>query len=153
LVEIVRGRESDDRSLATAAAVGAKIGKTPILVGDSAGFVVNRVLIPYLREAIVMATEGVSIVAIDDAMKRWGMPMGPFELLDEIGLDVAVYVLKSLTRDGALPPPVEQAIGRGWLGKKSGRGFYIHTKRRRWTKPWFNAKRPAPNEEIARKLA
>ena len=84
-----------------------------MLVGDSAGFVVNRVLIPYLREAIVMATEGFGVVDIDDAMKRWGMPMGPFELLDEIGLDVAVYVLKSLARDeaeGALPDAMKQAL-------------------------------------------
>src|ERR1043165_665606 len=99
-----------------------------------------------------MAVEGTPIVEIDDAMKRWGMPMGPFELLDEIGLDVAAYVLKSLTREG-VSPNLEEAIQRGWLGKKSGRGFYIHSKRRRWTRPWSKAKAPALNQELARMLA
>jgi 3-hydroxyacyl-CoA dehydrogenase/enoyl-CoA hydratase/3-hydroxybutyryl-CoA epimerase len=131
LVEIVRGEQSDDVSLATAAMIGAKIGKTPIITGDSPGFVVNRILIPYLREAIAMATEGTTIADIDETMKKWGMPMGPFELLDEIGLDVAVYVLKSLARtpeEQQVPTAMQTAIEKGWLGKKSGKGFYVHAK-------------------------
>jgi 3-hydroxyacyl-CoA dehydrogenase/enoyl-CoA hydratase/3-hydroxybutyryl-CoA epimerase len=137
LVEVIRGESSDDQSLATAVAVSARIGKTPVVVNDAPGFVVNRVLIPYLREALAVAQEGVSIPLIDETMKRWGMPMGPFELLDEIGLDVAVYVLKSLSRgsdEELLPPAVEQAIARGWLGKKSGRGFYVHARSKRKSK-------------------
>ena len=137
LVEVVRGDASDDQSLATAVALSARIGKTPVVVNDAPGFVVNRVLIPYLREAITVALEGTPIPLIDEAMKRWGMPMGPFELLDEIGLDVAAYVLKSLARgsgEAALPPALEEAIARGWLGKKSGRGFYVHAKSRRKSK-------------------
>ncbi len=94
LVEVVRAPESDDASLATVAALAAKIGKTLVLVADAPGFLVNRVLIPYLAEARVMAQEGTPITAIDSAMKRWGMPMGPFELLDEIGLDVGMHVLR-----------------------------------------------------------
>ncbi len=148
LVEIVRGEASDDVSLATAAMVGAKIGKTPIITGDSPGFVVNRVLIPYLREAILMATEGTPILDIDETMKKWGMPMGPFELLDEIGLDVAVYVLKSLARtpeEQHIPPAIQAALDKGWLGKKSGKGFYIHAKPTKRKK----AKELVLNEELA----
>jgi len=150
LVEVVRGDASDDQSLATAVALAARIGKTPVVVNDAPGFVVNRVLIPYLREAMAVAIEGTPIPMIDEAMKRWGMPMGPFELLDEIGLDVAAYVLKSLARgsdESVLPPALEQAIQRGWLGKKSGRGFYIHAKSKRKSKVLRQ------NDELARMLA
>jgi 3-hydroxyacyl-CoA dehydrogenase/enoyl-CoA hydratase/3-hydroxybutyryl-CoA epimerase len=152
LVEIVRTGESDNSALATTIAVTAKIGKTPIVVGDAPGFVVNRVLIPYLREAMRVAQEGTSVPHIDDAMKRWGMPMGPFELLDEIGLDVAAYVLKSLAHDGnaddAVPTGLKQAIDRGWLGKKSGRGFYIHRRQSRRGK----SQKIQPNDEVLRLL-
>ena len=128
LVEIVRTRESDPEALATAAALAGKIGKTPVLVSDAPGFLVNRVLIPYLAEALALAAEGVSITSIDKALKDWGMPMGPFELLDEIGLDVSLHVLNSLnTQTGSrmsIPGALVEAVDRGWLGKKSGSGFY-----------------------------
>jgi 3-hydroxyacyl-CoA dehydrogenase/enoyl-CoA hydratase/3-hydroxybutyryl-CoA epimerase len=129
LVEVVRTTQSSGEALATAATVAGRLGKTPVLVGDAPGFLVNRILIPYLSEALAMAGEGTSIAVIDRAMKRWGMPMGPFELLDEIGLDVAASVLKSLssaTGDPSLPSAVGAAIGKKWLGKKTGRGFYVH---------------------------
>jgi 3-hydroxyacyl-CoA dehydrogenase/enoyl-CoA hydratase/3-hydroxybutyryl-CoA epimerase len=94
-----------------------------------------------------MATEGTPITQIDLAMKKWGMPMGPFELLDEIGLDVALHVLRSLSHVQAhaveLPPAVEGAVGHGWLGKKSGRGFYVHGKKGK----------TEVNDELARLLA
>ena len=97
-----------------------------MLVKDAPGFLVNRVLIPYLAEALVMATEGTPITDIDTAMKDWGMPMGPFELLDEIGLDVAAHVLRSLAQQTSdtrgLPPAVGQALEKGWLGKRAGEG-------------------------------
>ncbi|HET6249990.1 MAG TPA: 3-hydroxyacyl-CoA dehydrogenase NAD-binding domain-containing protein [Tepidisphaeraceae bacterium] len=131
LVEVVRTASSDEQSLATAAGLAAKIGKTAVMVKDSPGFLVNRILIPYLAEAVAMAGEGISIVDTDTAMKKWGMPMGPFELLDEIGLDVSAHVLKSLgSQIGSdrIPtsPIVDKALERGWLGKKSGTGFYIY---------------------------
>src|SRR5205807_4304748 len=96
LVEIVRGAHSDEASLATAIALAGRIGKTPVLVNDAPGFLVNRVLIPYLAEALEARQEGIPIAQIDGAMKHWGMPMGPFELLDEIGLDVGAHVLRTL---------------------------------------------------------
>jgi 3-hydroxyacyl-CoA dehydrogenase/enoyl-CoA hydratase/3-hydroxybutyryl-CoA epimerase len=134
LVEIVRGPHSDDASLATAAALAGRMGKTPVLVNDAPGFLVNRILVPYLAEALAMAGEGTSIAMIDDAMKRWGMPMGPFELLDEIGLDIAAHVLRTLGGATPLPANVVTAIGQAqqhkWLGKKSGRGFYVHGNKR-----------------------
>ncbi|HEY8669194.1 MAG TPA: 3-hydroxyacyl-CoA dehydrogenase NAD-binding domain-containing protein, partial [Tepidisphaeraceae bacterium] len=130
LVEVVRTADSDDVSLATAAAIALRMGKTPVLVKDAPGFVVNRILIPYLLEALAMATEDAPIREVDVAMKQWGMPMGPFELLDEIGLDTGWHVLRSLggmlDQQVQTPAAVEQAVGRGWLGKKSGRGFYLY---------------------------
>jgi 3-hydroxyacyl-CoA dehydrogenase / enoyl-CoA hydratase / 3-hydroxybutyryl-CoA epimerase len=142
LVEIVRGSHSDDASLATALGVSNRIGKTPVLVHDSPGFLVNRILIPYLSESLIVASEGVPITDIDDAMKRWGMPMGPFELLDEIGLDIAAHVLKSLERTA--PPPrvvaaLDLAMKNRWLGTKSGKGFYIHDDKRPKAQPAINA--------------
>jgi 3-hydroxyacyl-CoA dehydrogenase/enoyl-CoA hydratase/3-hydroxybutyryl-CoA epimerase len=149
LVEIVRGPHSDDASLASAVALAGRIGKTPVLVNDAAGFLVNRILVPYLAEALVMAGAGTSIVTIDDAMKRWGMPMGPFELLDEIGLDIAAHVLKTLGGGTPLPPNVVAAIGQAqqhkWLGKKTGRGFYVHPEKR--------GKKPTLHAELAAMLS
>jgi 3-hydroxyacyl-CoA dehydrogenase/enoyl-CoA hydratase/3-hydroxybutyryl-CoA epimerase len=99
-----------------------------------------------------IAQEGTPVPHIDEAMKRWGMPMGPFELLDEIGLDVAAYVLKSLAptgkADDAVPAGLKQAIENGWLGKKSGRGFYIHPKQTRRGP----VKDLQPNEEVLRMI-
>jgi 3-hydroxyacyl-CoA dehydrogenase/enoyl-CoA hydratase/3-hydroxybutyryl-CoA epimerase len=151
LVEIVRASQTEDGALATALALVNRLGKTPVLVNDATGFLVNRLLIPHLAEALVMASEGIDITQIDQAMKQWGMPMGPFELLDEIGLDVALHVLKSLSHvqvhPVALPPAIEQAVAQRWLGKKSGKGFYVHSgKRRRSSKPMVN-------EELVRLLA
>ena len=152
LVEVVRAEKSDDKSLATAVALSSQIGKTPVLVKDAPGFLVNRVLIPYLAEALVMAGEGGSIETIDAAMKKWGMPMGPFELLDEIGLDIGSHVLKSLgdKLDPPLvvPPQMAKALERGWLGKKSGTGFYVYGEQSKSKKKKKETK-PVVNHELA----
>lgn len=147
LVEIVRTAHCDEQSLATAIGLAARIGKTPILVNDAPGFLVNRVLIPYLAEAIAAAADGTPVPVIDLAMRRWGMPMGPFELLDEIGLDVAHHVLTTLSSSlgdvlPPLPPAIDQAIEKGWLGKKSGQGFYAYVKED------HRAKQPELNQEL-----
>jgi 3-hydroxyacyl-CoA dehydrogenase / enoyl-CoA hydratase / 3-hydroxybutyryl-CoA epimerase len=153
LVEVVRGAQSDDVSLATALALAGRIGKTPVLTADASGFLVNRVLIPYLAEALNVASEGAPIPQIDHAMKQWGMPMGPFELLDEIGLDIGAHVLKSLGGNWQQPKSVEAAIElasqKKWLGKKTGLGFYKHAAQKRGRKPVA----PVLNEELARVLA
>jgi 3-hydroxyacyl-CoA dehydrogenase/enoyl-CoA hydratase/3-hydroxybutyryl-CoA epimerase len=130
LVEIIRTESSGAEALATAAALAVRLGKTPVLVRDAPGFLVNRILTPYLAEALAVAAGGVPIERIDAAMKQWGMPMGPFELLDTIGVDVALHVLTTLGRAFRYPPPIpramELAMQRHWLGNKSGRGFYEH---------------------------
>jgi 3-hydroxyacyl-CoA dehydrogenase len=130
LVEIVRTTLTDPRAAATGVAVSAKLGKTPVVVGDGPGFIVNRVLMPYLSEAMKLAQAGVSITAIDDAMTRWGMPMGPFTLLDQIGLDVIAGIFQAMEQPlagrVALPPALVQAVKDGALGRKSGRGFYVY---------------------------
>jgi len=152
LVEVVRTDASDDESLATAVAVVGKIGKTPVLVGDAPGFLVNRILVPYLAEALHIASDGVPIRAIDEAAKRWGMPMGPFELYDEIGLDIAAHVLKSLAGGKEVPANVvatfERAVQSKWLGKKSGRGFYLHEAKKRRKKH----AEPQVNDELVNTL-
>jgi 3-hydroxyacyl-CoA dehydrogenase / enoyl-CoA hydratase / 3-hydroxybutyryl-CoA epimerase len=149
LVEVVRTDMSDDVSLATAATLAARMGKTVVLVKDAPGFLVNRVLIPYLNEALVLAEEGASITHVDKLMKKWGMPMGPFELLDEIGLDIGAHVLKSIgdrmSPPLRVPPAIDAALSKKWLGKKSGQGFYIHSKKK--------GVQPKLNEELANMLA
>ncbi len=130
LVEVVRTVQSREEPLATAATLAGRLGKTPVLVRDAPGFLVNRVLIPYLAEALAVAGEGVPIDRIDAALKQWGMPMGPFELLDTIGLDVAAHVLATLgsvlRNPPPMPPALQLALERRWLGDKAGRGFYEH---------------------------
>ena len=135
LVEVVRTDANREEPLATAAALAGRLGKTPVLVRNAPGFLVNRVLIPYLAEALAVAGEGVPIERIDAALKQWGMPMGPFELLDTIGLDVAEHVLLTLGRVLRDPPQIPRALDlalqRHWLGEKSGRGFYEHPSKHR----------------------
>jgi 3-hydroxyacyl-CoA dehydrogenase/enoyl-CoA hydratase/3-hydroxybutyryl-CoA epimerase len=139
LVEVVRGERTSEATLVTAVALARRLGKTPVVVKDAPGFVVNRILMPYLREAMHLLEEGYAIADIDAAMKRFGMPMGPFEVLDEVGLDVAARVAGVLSR--AFPermtavPALEGLVAAGRLGKKSGRGFYLHRGRRRVADP------------------
>jgi 3-hydroxyacyl-CoA dehydrogenase/enoyl-CoA hydratase/3-hydroxybutyryl-CoA epimerase len=131
LVEVVRAPQTDRRALATGVAVAAALGKTPVVVNDAPGFVVNRVLFPYLHEALAMLSEGADPADTDASMKRWGMPMGPFELVDEIGLDVTRMILQSLEQSlgprFSSPGILDRAIEHGWLGKKSGAGFYRYS--------------------------
>lgn len=107
-----------------------RIGKVPILVQDSPGFVVNRILMPYLVEAVRLFDSGVEVTEIDQAMLKFGMPMGPLRVLDEVGLDVAANVVASLVKHYgarvAPPPLVEKMIAAQMTGRKSGCGFYEH---------------------------
>ena len=130
LVEVVRGARTGDQALVTAVGLARRLGKTPVVVKDSPGFVVNRVLMPYLREALHLLEEGYLVPDIDDAMRRFGMPMGPFEVVDEVGLDVAqkvAGVLVAAFPERIVPSPaLEKLVGAGRLGRKNGRGFYRH---------------------------
>ncbi len=139
LVEVVRGRRTSDRALVTAVALARRFGKTPVVVKDAPGFVVNRILMPYLREALHLLEEGHSVADLDRAMRRFGMPMGPFEVVDEVGLDVALKVAGVLST--AFPtrmqpvPMMEKMVAAGRLGRKNGRGFYRHAGRKRSVDP------------------
>jgi len=114
-----------------------------VVVADAPGFVVNRILMPYLGEALVLLEEGYAIVELDAAMRRFGMPMGPFELLDEIGLDVAQRAAGSMSKafpDRAAPSTaLATMVEHGRLGKKNGLGFYRHRGRKRTPDPQLRA--------------
>jgi 3-hydroxyacyl-CoA dehydrogenase/enoyl-CoA hydratase/3-hydroxybutyryl-CoA epimerase len=139
LVEVVRGARTSDATLVTAVALARRLGKTPVVVADAPGFVVNRILMPYMREAMHLLEEGYTIGDIDGSMRQFGMPMGPFEVVDEVGLDVAHKVAGVLSR--AFPdrmsdaPALEKLVAAGRLGKKSGRGFYLHRRKKRTPDP------------------
>ena len=105
-----------------------RIGKRPVVVRDRPGFVVNRILMPYLIEAGRMFERGVDAREIDRAMLDFGMPMGPLRLLDEVGLDVAMHVAKTMEsafgERFAAPPVLARLVEKGLLGRKSGEGFF-----------------------------
>jgi 3-hydroxyacyl-CoA dehydrogenase/enoyl-CoA hydratase/3-hydroxybutyryl-CoA epimerase len=128
LVEIVRGAATTDETLATVFALTLRLGKTPVLVNDGPGFLVNRLLAPYLNEAGWLLAEGAAVDAVDRALKEFGMPMGPFRLLDEVGLDISRHasaILYEAFGDRMSPAqPLLQLAETNRLGRKGGRGFY-----------------------------
>jgi 3-hydroxybutyryl-CoA dehydrogenase len=131
LVEIVRGIETSDHTLATAEMFVNVIGKTPIIVGDSPGFVANRILLPMINEAIFALQDGVAPAPSIDEVMKLGMshPMGPLALADLIGLDICLDILETLHRDFGddkyrPAPMLRRMVGAGKLGRKTGQGFY-----------------------------
>src|SRR5215472_13856633 len=131
LVEVVRTIATDDGVYETSYGFAKKLGKVPVRTSDKTGFVVNRLLVPYLLDAIRAYEEGVgSIEDIDNAMKLGcGYPMGPFTLLDFVGLDTTYYITHVMydefkERRFASPPLLKRLVMAGWYGRKSGRGFY-----------------------------
>jgi 3-hydroxybutyryl-CoA dehydrogenase len=134
LVEVVRTIATDPAVYDEMVAFGAKLGKSPVRAHDSTGFIVNRLLVPYLLDAIRALEEGVgSIEDIDNSMKLGcGYPMGPLTLLDFVGLDTTYYIANIMfdefrERRFAAPPLLKRMILAGWNGKKSGRGFYDYS--------------------------
>lgn len=135
LVEVIRTILTDEAVYEQAIAFGAKLGKTPVRAGDKTGFIVNRLLVPYMLDAIRALEEGVgSIVDIDAAMKLGcGYPMGPFTLGDFVGLDTTYYIAEIMFNEFrekrfAPPPLLKRMVLAGLYGRKSGRGFYDYTK-------------------------
>ena len=124
LVEVVAGERTDPAQAARAAAFVRKIDKLPLPVRDAPGFVVNAVLAPYMNEAMRCVDEGLSPETIDAAAVAFGMPMGPVELADTVGLDVAKAVGEQLVKSANPPRRVLDLVAAGKLGKKSGEGFY-----------------------------
>jgi 3-hydroxyacyl-CoA dehydrogenase/enoyl-CoA hydratase/3-hydroxybutyryl-CoA epimerase len=132
LVEVIRGEKSSDETIATIFELSKKMGKMPVVVKDGPGFLVNRLLLPYMAEAAFLLQEGMDIKKVDDAyVKEFGMPMGPFALMDEVGLDVCLKVLKIFKK--AFGDRIEIAAcmdgleKSGRLGKKNGKGFYAYS--------------------------
>ena len=148
LVEIIHTAATDAAVLQTAIAFTRKLDKLPVPCRSAPGFIVNRVLMPYLHEAMYAAQQGVPIAAIDEAAVAFGMPMGPIELADVVGLDVAAHVGEIIAADLGRPTPnlsrLRELIALGKLGRKSGAGFYLWRDGRP-VKPAASAEPPPPD--------
>lgn len=145
LVEVVAGPKSSPQAIATVVDLCKKMKKTPIVVGDCAGFVVNRVFMNAANEVLKMVEEGVPMERIEEAFQEFGMPMSPFLLMDEIGIDVTYKVSKQLEQAYGermkVSPLLEQIYQQKLLGKKGGKGFYLHA-----------GDKPVPNKEIFKSI-
>lgn len=132
LVEVIRGAKTSDQTVVTLVALAKRIGKTPIVVRDCPGFLVNRILFPYINESLVLLEEGANPRAIDKAATAFGMPMGPITLNDLVGLDTSLYagrVVNTAFADRAKSTRIlDELVKAGRLGQKSGAGFYSYAK-------------------------
>lgn len=153
LVEVVQGNRTSTEVMEKAISFVRQIDKLPLPVKSSPGFLVNRILMPYLLESMELLNEGVPMTAIDKAMTDFGMPMGPVTLADTVGLDVCLSVAKYLGKYFHTPVPsrLTQLVEQKKLGRKTGEGFYKYDKRGKQIKP---AEQPynKPLDEIANRL-
>ncbi len=150
LVEVILGAATDDETMRRALAFVTRIGKLPLPCRSAPGFVVNRVLMPYMLEALQAHEDGHAFETIDAAATAFGMPMGPVELADKVGLDVALHVARILSeavgRD--VPQALEGKVEAGNLGHKTGAGFYSYTNGR----PNKQRQFPAPDADLTDRL-
>ncbi len=137
LVEIVKGEQTSETMLDRARAFTTAISRLPLDVKSSPGFLVNRILMPYLIEAMELAGEGVSLATIDQAALKFGMPMGPIQLADTVGLDICLFVAQELSEPLGItvPDALAKMVAAGKLGRKSGQGFYRYDKKGHAQKP------------------
>ena len=130
LVEIVKGDNTSDETVGKAVEFTKRIGKLPVVVKDSPGFLVNRILMPYLIEAVYLSSIGIEVDRVDKLLRDFGMPMGPFRLIDEVGGDVCQHVADDLLArlDTKFPNSnaLRKMIENGDFGKKTGKGFYVY---------------------------
>jgi len=130
LLEVIRGRSTGAEAVATAVALVKKIGKTVIVVNDGPGFYTSRILAPYVNEAAFLFNEGAAVEDIDRALVEFGFPVGPMQLLDEVGIDVGskvAHIMHEAFGARLAPPPgFEKLVESGRLGRKSKKGFYLY---------------------------
>lgn len=152
LVEVVHGKQTNQQRINQATAFTRQIGRLPLTVTSSPGFLVNRILMPYLLEAVSLVEAGVPAELIDKAAMDFGMPMGPVELADTVGLDICLSVARILSEHlgGEVPDILQDEVSAGHLGRKSGRGFYRYHK----GKPVRNKKQtsPVPLDDVQDRL-
>jgi 3-hydroxyacyl-CoA dehydrogenase/enoyl-CoA hydratase/3-hydroxybutyryl-CoA epimerase len=146
LVEVVRGEQTDDETLSKAMSFAVQIGKLPLPCRSAPGFVVNRILAPYMLEALRAHEEGIALEVIDKAAEAFGMPTGPIELADRVGLDIALHVTELLGSEA--PAALRTRIEAGDLGAKTGKGFYEFENNRPKKKPVHDA----PDEDLTDRL-
>ena len=148
LVEVIRGEKTSDETVATAVAYAKRLGKMPIVLKDGPGFLVNRLLLPYMNEALELLLDGVSIDEVERAAKAFGMPMGPITLYDVVGLDTALYagqvLWKAFPDRIAVSPLLSRLVKAGRLGQKSGAGFFRYSGKKN---------RPEPDPEFDKILS
>ena len=132
LVEVIRHHPEQQAEIDRARAFARRLGKAPVVVRSAPGFLVNRALLPYLLEAVRLLEEGAPAAAVDRAAKDYGMPMGPLELADMVGLDVCLAAGSELAArlGGTVPQRLREQVEAGRLGRKAGRGFYVWRKGR-----------------------
>ncbi len=154
LVEVIKSSKTSDETLQTVIAFARRLGKVVIVVKDVVGFLINRILLSYMNEAGFLFEEGIEIERIDKIARDFGMPMGPIELIDEVGIDVGYKVVKIL-EDGYGPRMkvssiLEKVKSIGLLGKKSKLGFYIHKGKKKTPNPdIYNLITPSSGKEIS----
>jgi 3-hydroxyacyl-CoA dehydrogenase/enoyl-CoA hydratase/3-hydroxybutyryl-CoA epimerase len=142
LLEIITTDKTADWVTATAYDIGVKQGKTVIVVGDGPGFYTTRILAPYMNEALLLLEEGASIEYLDSIMKKFGYPVGPMALFDEVGMDVGAHVGETMSplfnaRGGKSTQKAEELVKAGYLGRKNRKGMYD-----------YHAKKKKPNKEV-----
>ena len=136
LIEIVYGPNTDKTVIEQASAFARHIDRLPVPVKSTPGFLVNRILMPYLMEAVILESEGVAAQTIDNLALNFGMPMGPVELADTVGLDICLHVAENLSQSDQdeIPQRLRKLVEQGKLGQKSGEGFYKYNKNKRGKK-------------------
>jgi len=138
LLEVIRAKATDAQTVATVVALGKRIGKTVIVVNDGPGFYTSRILGPYLNEASYLLLEGVAVDEIDSALVEFGFPVGPLQLLDEVGIDVGskvAHIMRDAFGDRMKPPEgFERIAASGRLGRKAKKGFYRYEGGKKGTK-------------------
>lgn len=151
LVEVIRGDHTSDETMLAAMSFVTRIGKLPLPCRSAPGFLVNRLLTPYMLEALYAHADGHDLESIDAAAKAFGMPMGPVELADRVGLDVALHVAEILSSVLVAPTPelLKAKVAKGDLGVKTGRGFYVYDSR---GKPIKDRRRVAADGDLADRL-